>query len=200
MGSHHPFGHLKHKLWPKEGLGVKLPIWLSTPKSQESTRFLHAQLERSQRGLQLFFRPHCNPRSARKVMAPQSRGSPNLGDFGTPTWEYTIRGKVMAYPQVRVVVGLVCLCCPWLILAPKVLQLCTNHLVLVLCRSMWVSEACQLFLVPSRSSNTPFYPSKVLRTRERDPTPCFSVVFCLGLTFESLKELGVRHMICHNYF
>jgi hypothetical protein len=24
MGSHHPFGHLKHKLWPKEGLGVKL--------------------------------------------------------------------------------------------------------------------------------------------------------------------------------
>jgi hypothetical protein len=26
MGSHDPFGHLKHKLWPKEGLGVKLPI------------------------------------------------------------------------------------------------------------------------------------------------------------------------------
>jgi len=27
MGSHDPFGHLKHKLWPKEGLGVKLQIW-----------------------------------------------------------------------------------------------------------------------------------------------------------------------------
>jgi hypothetical protein len=26
MGSHDPFGHLKHKLWPKEGLGVKLSI------------------------------------------------------------------------------------------------------------------------------------------------------------------------------
>jgi len=26
MGSHDPFGHLKHKLWPKEGLGVKLAI------------------------------------------------------------------------------------------------------------------------------------------------------------------------------
>jgi hypothetical protein len=32
---------------------------------------------------------------------------------------------------------------------PKVLQLSTNHLVLVLCRPAWVSEACQLFLVPS---------------------------------------------------
>jgi len=26
MGSHDPFGHLKHKLWLKEGLGVKLSI------------------------------------------------------------------------------------------------------------------------------------------------------------------------------
>ncbi len=25
-GSHDPFGHLKHKLWPKEGPGDKLPI------------------------------------------------------------------------------------------------------------------------------------------------------------------------------
>jgi len=26
MGSHDPFGQLKYKLWPKEGLGVKLTI------------------------------------------------------------------------------------------------------------------------------------------------------------------------------
>jgi hypothetical protein len=26
MGLHDPFGYLKHKLWPKEGLGIKLPI------------------------------------------------------------------------------------------------------------------------------------------------------------------------------
>jgi hypothetical protein len=25
MGSHYSFGYLKHKLWPKEGLGVELP-------------------------------------------------------------------------------------------------------------------------------------------------------------------------------
>ncbi len=29
-----------------------------------------------------------------------------------------------------------------------------------MCRLVWVSEACRLFLVPSWSSNTPFYPSK----------------------------------------
>jgi len=40
MGSHDPFGHLKHKLWPKERPKVKLAIWLSTTKSQESIDFL----------------------------------------------------------------------------------------------------------------------------------------------------------------
>jgi len=69
-------------------------------------------------------------------------------------------GEGGGFPQVRAVVSFVCPCCPWFVLAPKVLQLCTNHLVWVVCRPMWVSEACQLFLVPSRSSNTPFYPSK----------------------------------------
>jgi hypothetical protein len=36
MGLHDSFGFLKHKLWPKEGMGVKLSIWFSTTKSQES--------------------------------------------------------------------------------------------------------------------------------------------------------------------
>jgi hypothetical protein len=39
MGSYRPFGHLKHKLWPKEGPRVKLAIWLSITKSRESTWF-----------------------------------------------------------------------------------------------------------------------------------------------------------------
>jgi len=30
----------------------------------------------------------------------------------------------------------------------------------VVCRPVWVTKACQLFLVPSRSSNPPLYPSK----------------------------------------
>jgi len=117
MGSHHPFGHLKHKLWP-EGLGVKLAIWLPTTKSQESTRFPCVQVafdlsfESFRQGLQLCFRLHLHRRSERKVMAPQSCESPNLGNFGTPKWQkaiwmwalwrgikYIIRGKVVASPK-----------------------------------------------------------------------------------------------------
>jgi hypothetical protein len=70
------------------------------------------------------------------------------------------KGEGGGFPQVRAVMNLVCLCCPWLVLTPKVLQLCTNHFVWVVCRPVWMSKACQLFLVPSRSSNTPLYPSK----------------------------------------
>jgi len=93
MGSHHPFGHLKHKLCPKERPRVKLASWLPTTKSQESTWFTCVQmacnipLEISQQGLQLCFKPHFNPRFAQEVMGPQSHGSPNFGDFETPTWE-----------------------------------------------------------------------------------------------------------------
>jgi hypothetical protein len=70
------------------------------------------------------------------------------------------KGEGGGFSQVQAVMSLVCPCCPWFVLTPKVLQLCTNHFVWVVCRPMWVSEACQLFLVPSRSSNMPLYPSK----------------------------------------
>jgi hypothetical protein len=55
------------------------------------------------------------------------------------------KGEGGGFPQVRAVVNIVCPSCPWLVLAPKVFQLCTNHFVLVLCRSMWKIEACQIF-------------------------------------------------------
>jgi hypothetical protein len=212
MSSHCSFGHLKHKLWPKERPEVKLAIWLPTTKSQESTRFPCVQVSRdipfenSWQGIQLCFRSHRNWRSAQKVMCLQSCGSPRCGNFGTPTWESQdkksfacgpvescrvyYKGENGGFPQVQAVVSLVCPSCPWFVLAPKVLQLCTNHFVLVLCRSVWVIEACHFVLVPSRSSSTPLYPFIVLRARERAPTPCSSVIFNLGLTFESLKELG----------
>ncbi len=105
------------------------------------------------------------------------------------------KGEGGGFLQVRAVMSLVNSSCPWLVLASKVLQLCINHLVLVLCRSVWVIEACQIFLVPSWSSNTLLYPSKVLRVREHALTPCSSVVFCLGLTFESLKELKACQIV-----
>jgi hypothetical protein len=37
------------------------------------------------------------------------------------------KGEGGGFPQVRAVVSLVCPCCPWLVLALRVFQLCTNH-------------------------------------------------------------------------
>ncbi len=208
MGSHCPFGHLKHKLWPKERSGVKLVIWFPTTKSQESTQFPCVQatcntpLERSWPGLQLCFRSHCNQRFTQEVMRLQSHRSPKCGNFGTKSQldvalverhKVYYKGEGGGFPQVRAVVNLVCPSCSWLVLVPKVLQLGTNHFVLVLCRSVWVIEACHFFLVQSQSSSMPFYPSIVLWAKECAPTFCSSDVFSLGFTFESFKELGVHH-------
>jgi len=44
------------------------------------------------------------------------------------------KGEGGGFPRLRAVVSLMCPCCPWLILAPKVLQLCTNHFVWVVCK------------------------------------------------------------------
>jgi hypothetical protein len=141
------------------------PKW--TPKS----------LERNCRGQ--------NPsplKSTHEVMCLQSRGSPSCGNFRTSIWEsrdkkaiwmwplwraieYIIKGKVMASPKSGLWWVLWVRGCPWLILASKVLQLCTNHPKLVLCTFVWIIEACQLFLVPSRNSSRPLYPSKCYKPR-----------------------------------
>jgi len=122
-------------------------------------------------------------------------GSPgkksHLDVASVESYKIYYKGEGGDFPQVWAVVSLVCSCCPWLVLAPRVLQLCINHFVWVVCRPVWVSEACQLFLVPSRSSNTPLYCSKcyelgsVLRL-------FLLPLLLLGLTFEPFKELGMH--------
>jgi len=93
MALHGSFGHLQHKLWQKEGPGVKLAVWLPIIKSQKSTRPWCVQVEcntplESSRGeLQLCFKPHPNQRSEQRVMIVQSSRSPNQDNFGTPPWE-----------------------------------------------------------------------------------------------------------------
>jgi hypothetical protein len=203
MGSHRSFRHLKHKLWSKERSWVKLAIWFLTTSSQESTRIHHVQatcdipLESSWQGLQLCFRPHCNQRSAHDVMCPKITGILAVRisrlPFGSPETKSHLdvaplerhkiyyKGEGGGFPQVWAVVSLVNPNCPWLVLTLKVFQLCINHLVLVLCKFVWVVEACQFFLVPSRSSSMPFHPSKVLRAKERAPIPYFSDVSSLDV-------------------
>jgi hypothetical protein len=154
-------------------------------------------LESSWQRLQLCFRHHRNQRSAQEVMCRQSRGSPSCANFETknhvdvPPMESCkvyYKGEGGEFPQVMAVVSLVCLSCPWLILPPKVLQLCTNHFGLVLCKSVWVIEACHFFLVPSRSSNMPLYPSIMPRVREGP------LLFALSLFFVRIpiSNIGVH--------
>jgi hypothetical protein len=163
MGSHDPFGHFKHNLWPKERTGVKLLIWPPTTKSWESTRFPCVQVARNilfeifWQELQLCFKLHFNRRSSHKVMGPQSCKSSNFGNFKIPIWESRTKchldvsfmnrhivyykGEGCGFPQVWAMVSLVNLSCPWLVvLTPKLLQLCINHLVFILCKSVWVVD------------------------------------------------------------
>jgi len=56
----------------------------------------------------------------------------NLGSVASHRVYY--KGEGGGFPQVRAMVNLMCLCCSWLVLAPKVLQLCINHFVWVVCR------------------------------------------------------------------
>jgi hypothetical protein len=199
----------------KELGGASLAIWLPTIKSRESTRFpcVHVVCDILLKALNEGYNFASDLIVIKilhaKLWGPKVVGVPIVGILGLPLGSLGTKchldvapvqrcrkyykGEGGGFPRVWAVMSLVSPSCPWLVLAPKVLQLCTNHLVLVLCRSVWIIETFQFFLVPSWSSNTPLYPSKVLWTRERAPTPCSSVVFCLGFTFESLKELGARH-------
>ncbi len=145
-------------------------------------------LESSWQGLQLCFRPHRNQWFAHEIVRPQSCESLSYENFGTksyldvaPVERRRVYYKVESggFPQVWAMVSLVSPSCPWLVLTPKMFQLCINHLVLVLWSFVWVIEACQFFLVPSWNSNTPLYPSKVLQARERSSIPCFSTIFSL---------------------
>jgi hypothetical protein len=143
MGLHHPFGHIKHKLWPKERPGVEWAVWLPTIKSRESTRFTCVQvacdtpLKRSWRRLQLSLDLIWIRGLHVKLWAPKVAGIPTLVisrfPLGSPETKCHLdvglmerhivyyKGEGGGFPQVRAVVNLVSSSCPWLILPPKVL-------------------------------------------------------------------------------
>ncbi len=161
LSSYDSCEHLKHKLWLKEGLRVKLAIWLPTTKNRESPQFPCVQvacdisLESSQQGLQLCFRLHLHRRCTHKIMGPQSHRSPNYGNFRTPTWvlvpwpciKYIIRGKVVASPKSGPWWVLWICVCPWFVRAPKCSNYVLTNLLFGLCKYVWVIEV--LFDLPS---------------------------------------------------
>jgi hypothetical protein len=86
---------------------------------------------------------------------------PNVRCFGSCCWALNIReSRRTPNPQLFQVLGFTPTLGQVRVATPRVFQLCINHLVWVVCRPVWVSEACHLFLVPSWNSNMPFYLSK----------------------------------------
>jgi hypothetical protein len=108
--------------------------------------------------------------------------------------KYTIRGKVVASPKSRLWWVLWVRVCPWLVLEPKVFQLCTNHLVFGFMQVHVNSWCLSLFLVPSRSSNTSFYPQSATN-QGVCPNSLLFLCFQFRFTFESIKELGSTSFI-----
>ncbi len=131
------------------------------------------------------------PKSQESALAQFQREKPFGCRLCGQSQSIYYKGEGGGFPQVQAAVSLVCPCCPWLVLAPRVLQLCTNHLVWVMCKPVWVGEACQLFLVLFWSSKTPFYPQSVVSSRAC-PDSSFFRCFILGPTFGSFEELGMR--------
>jgi hypothetical protein len=95
-------------------------------------------LERSQRGLQLWFRPRCDQTLQSRVMSSQSPGTPTgivSDNFRTPTWESREKeplGRSLSEVTQRILYGgrwwlpsspgrgVSCgLKCPWLVPTPK---------------------------------------------------------------------------------
>jgi hypothetical protein len=131
MGSNDPFGHLKHKLWPKESPGVKLPIWFLTIKSRESTRIPCARWRATYHWKVLnegyyFFLDLISIEGLHiKLWGPKVTGVPTLGisrlPFESPGTKCHLdvglmerhkvyyKGEGGGFPQVRAVMSLVSL-------------------------------------------------------------------------------------------
>jgi len=208
MGWHDPFEHLKHKLWPKERLEVKLAVWLPTTKSWESTQFPCVQVRATHRwkafnqGYNFCFKLHLNRRSAHKVMGPKVAKIPTLGILGLPfgsletkchldvglmeRHKIYYKGEGGGFPQVQAMVNLMSPSLPMARFSTKSAPTMHYHLMLVLCRSM-SSWCLSLFLVPSWSSSTPLYPQSVTNQGACLDSLLFRCVQ-FRFTFESIKE------------
>jgi hypothetical protein len=148
MGSHCPFGHLKHKLWAKERSRVKVrnrPNFLVCKRCETYRWKVFDQGYNFASNLITIGGLHAKLCASKVAGIPAGGiwGLP-LGSLGTkshldvaPMEKHRVyyKGKGSGFPQVRAVVSFVCPNCPWLILALKVFQLCTKYFVLV-CASL----------------------------------------------------------------
>jgi hypothetical protein len=146
MGLHDPFGHLKHKAWPKEKLRVKSPIWLPTTKNKKLPLFPRIQVTCKWKALNKGYNFALNLISIRglhtKLWDLKVTKGPTLAisrfPFGSPDTKchldvgfverYIVyyKGEGGGFPQVWAMISLVSLKLSMVHPTPK---LCTNQLV-----------------------------------------------------------------------
>jgi hypothetical protein len=212
--SHDPFGHLKHKLWPKERSGVKLAVWFRPLKVKNRPDFLMCKWRATyhwkalKKGYNFALDLISIGGLHIKLWGPKVMGIPILGFWDSQisrqntiwmwaSWrgtKYTIKGKVVASPKSRPWWVLWVRVWPWFVLAPKVLQLCINQFIMVLCRFVWVIKCLSFFLVPSQNSSTPLYPPppKCYEPKNVFPTFYFSIVFTSDSHLNLSRSLGAH--------
>jgi hypothetical protein len=187
ISSHGPFGYLKYKLWPKEAPIIKLPIWFSTIKNQESPIFTFVQmvcnilLEISWQGLQRCFGLHFNQRFAQKDMGLQSCKSLKFGNFGTsnlgvptqndiwvqalwPSTKNTIMGKVVVSPSIGHGESCESVYAHGSSMHQECYNYALNNLLFGLCSPMWIINMLVIFPTPyPKSLARLFYLQSVAR-------------------------------------
>ncbi len=163
MGSHFPFGHLKHKLWPKKGRESNWQFDSRPLKVENRPDFLACMWRATYcwKDLNEGYNFSLDLISIRglhaKLWGPKVIRVPILAISGLPLGSLEtkshldvgpmgnhivyLRGKVVASPKSGPWWVLWVWVCPWLVLAPKALKLCINCLVLVLCKFVWIVDA-----------------------------------------------------------
>ncbi len=163
MGSHDPFGHLKDKLWSKEKGQESNRQFDSQPlKVRNRPNFLlfrwHAiyHWKTLNKGYNFALDFIIIGGLHAKLCAPKVVGIPVVGISGLPLGSSETKchldvapvekhrkyykGKVVASPKSRPWWVLWVRGYSWLVLAPKMLKLCTNQLLFGLCKSEWVNK------------------------------------------------------------
>jgi len=173
MSSHDPFRYLKHKLWRKEGLKVKLPIWLSTTKSQESLQFTCVQVAcynftsnlisieslHKTYGLPKFCESQFWKFRNSQLKSPKTKW--HLGVFPMDMHKEYYKGEGGGFLQFWVMLNLVSLCLHVVRPCTKSAPIMHYQFIIWLSRSMWIIELFVAHPSPSRSSNMPLYPRNV---------------------------------------
>ncbi len=150
-----------------------MPIWFLTTKSQNHTEIFACRWcatyhwkAQSKVYIRSYGPPKCRKSQFWKLRDFQF-GSPETNDIWMqPPWvitNNTIKGKVVATPKSGPWwVVWVCVC-SWFFFAPKVLQLCTNQLVVWFCKSMWIVDPFFILHSPHLGAPTcPSYPWSVV--------------------------------------